>query len=125
MFALGFSALIALGWELVAYGCDSLFGMDMQKDCYVESIHSYLLEEETGQIMTVDDIDRVVVNGHQFSQGGYLDIGLNDTMQDLLIETIGVVVMALLILFTDFPQAMVIVQEEKNVHGRKLHEFSA
>ena len=37
----------------------------------------------------IDGIESVVVNGEELGLGGYLDIGLNDTMGDLFVNFIG------------------------------------
>lgn len=45
--------------------------------------------------VTVDGITSVVVNGRELGVGGYLDIGLIDTMKDLIVNFIGAVVFSI------------------------------
>ncbi len=92
VFALCFSMALAVAWEFVEYGCDCVFGTDMQNDTVIHSIHSYLLSGETAQTGTLDGITEVWINGQPLGVGGYLDIGLHDTMHDMLVETFGAVV---------------------------------
>ncbi len=42
--------------------------------------------------MTIDGITSVTINGQELGFGGYLDIGLYDTMEDLFVNFIGAVV---------------------------------
>ena len=71
---------------------DRWFGLDMQRDTLVSAIHSYDLGSATGVIGSIDSIESVVVNGVPLE--GYIDIGLIDTMGDMMIETFGAVVYA-------------------------------
>lgn len=92
MFALCFSMALAVAWEFVEYGCDQIFGTDMQNDTVISEIHSYLLGGETAQTGSVEGITEVYINGKPLGVGGYLDIGLHDTMHDMLVETLGTAV---------------------------------
>ena len=98
VFALCFSMAISVAWEFIEYGCDSLFGTDMQNDTIVSFIHSYLLGGETAQTGAIDGITEVVINGQPLGLNGYLDIGLHDTMHDMLVETLGAVVFTVIYL---------------------------
>ena len=44
----------------------------------------------------MDNIYAVTVNGRELGLGGYLDIGLHDTMGDLLVNFIGAVVFSVI-----------------------------
>ena len=67
--------------------------MDMQKDTVVNSITSVMLDPTNSNIpVTIDGITSVQVNGQELGFGGYLDIGLYDTMKDLFVNFIGAVV---------------------------------
>lgn len=92
VFALCFSMAISMAWEFCEFGADQLFGMDMQHDTIVSGVHSYLLGEETGVTGVVENITQVVVDGRVFP--GYIDIGLIDTMTDMLLETLGALAVA-------------------------------
>lgn len=98
LFALFFSMALAAVWEFIEYGCDLFLGTDMQQDTIVSFIHSYLLGGEAGEIGALENIADVIVNGQPLGVGGYLDIGLHDTMQDMLVETLGAAVYTALLL---------------------------
>lgn len=89
MSALSFTLAIAAVWEFYEYAMDTFFGMDMQQDTIVSGINSYLLGSEKGVAGSISDIQSVIVNGEELSINGYLDIGLIDTMQDMLVCTLG------------------------------------
>lgn len=95
VFALCFSMAVSVGWEFYEYGADTLFGTDMQQDTVVHQINSYKLGSRVGEVGTVEDIRSVQVNGEKLPFDGYLDIGLHDTMMDMLLETLGALLVAL------------------------------
>ena len=92
-----FSMTVGVLWEFVEFAMDSLFGVDMQKDFLVTSISSILLDPTGTQTpVRFDDIAQTVVtatDGQTLTiEGGYLDIGLLDTMKDLIVNFVGAVV---------------------------------
>ena len=88
-----FSMTMGVLWEFFEFGMDRLFHMDMQKDTVVSSITSVMLDPTNSNIpVTIDNITSVQVNGQDLGFGGYLDIGLYDTMKDLFVNFIGAVV---------------------------------
>ncbi len=84
-----FTLTIAVLWEFFEYGMDKFFNMDMQQDAWVPAVNSYLLGAEKGVIGRIPEIISVIVNGEQIAVNGYLDIGLIDTMNDMLVCTLG------------------------------------
>lgn len=92
VFALCFSMAISMLWEFCEFGMDCFFGMDMQQDTLLSGFHSYLLGTELGVTGSITDISQVLVNGQLLP--GYIDIGLKDTMMDMLWETLGAVAVA-------------------------------
>ena len=92
LFGILFSISVAALWEFYEYSMDRWFGTDMQRDTVISAITSYDLGVGTGVIGRIDPIESVVINGEQLN--GYLDIGLIDTMGDMMIETAGAVVYA-------------------------------
>lgn len=92
VFGLCFSVAVAAVWELFEYGMDCWFAMDMQGDTLVNAVHSYVLSDSPGVLYDITDIRETVVNGMALPAAGYLDIGLIDTMHDVLVETVGAVV---------------------------------
>ena len=88
-----FSMTVGVLWEFFEFGMDRIFHMDMQKDTVVSSITSVMLDPTNKNIpVTIDGITSVTVNGQDLGFGGYLDIGLYDTMADLFVNFIGAVV---------------------------------
>jgi len=88
-----FSMTIGVLWEFFEFSMDNFFGMDMQKDTVIHTIHSVTLNPDGRNIpVTIDGITDVTINGESLGLGGYLDIGLMDTMKDLIVNFIGAVV---------------------------------
>ena len=96
VFALCFSMAIAVLWEFCEFGADTFLGMDMQDDTVVTHINSYLLNEGVGVAGSIENIEEVIVNGQVLPVTGYIDIGLTDTILDMLLETMGAVVVAII-----------------------------
>ena len=75
---------------------DQFFLLDMQKDTVIHAIHSVSLDPTlSNKVVTIPDIQDVVINGESLGLGGYLDIGIIDTMKDLFVNFIGAVVFSL------------------------------
>ena len=88
-----FSMTIGVLWEFFEFSMDYFFGFDMQKDTVIHSIHSVLLDPtRTNTVVTIPNIQDVVINGQSLGVGGYVDIGIIDTMKDLFVNFIGAVV---------------------------------
>lgn len=85
-----FSMTVGVLWEFFEFGMDRLFSMDMQKDTVIGSVTSVMLDPTNSNTpVTIDGITSVAVNGQELGFGGYLDIGLYDTMADLFVNFIG------------------------------------
>lgn len=92
-----FSMTIGVIWEFFEFGMDCFVGFDMQKDTIVNAINSVMLDPTNSNVvMRIPDITDVVVNGKSLGLGGYLDIGLVDTMKDLIVNFIGAVVFSVI-----------------------------
>ena len=92
-----FSMTIGVMWEFWECGMDLFLGMDMQKDTIVHSISTVMLDPTGGnRVVHIDNIKNTAVNGMELGLGGYLDIGLIDTMQDLFVNFIGAVVFSII-----------------------------
>lgn len=96
-----FSMTVGVLWEFYEFGADTFFRTDMQKDRIETSISSVALHPEGKNIpIKVDNIKSTVINyidkdGNEVSkiiEGGYLDIGIQDTMKDLLVNFVGAIV---------------------------------
>ena len=65
-------------------------------DTVIHAIHSVSLDPTlSNKVVTIPDIQDVVINGESLGLGGYLDIGIIDTMKDLFVNFIGAVVFSL------------------------------
>ena len=97
-----FSMTVGVLWEFFEFASDCFLGLDMQKDTIVHAIHSVNLDPTlTNTVIHIRDITDVIVVHSDGSQqalglGGYLDIGIIDTMKDLLVNFIGAVVFSFL-----------------------------
>lgn len=93
MVAFCFSMTIGAVWEIFEFCMDQFGGFDMQKDTVVQWISSVHLDPTGGNTPTgIKNIGEVYVDGTALGLGGYLDIGLYDTMYDLIVNFIGAVV---------------------------------
>lgn len=85
-----FSMTVGVIWEFFEFGMDNFFHMDTQKDTVIHAFSSVNLDPTASNIpVRVEDITDVAVNGTSLGLGGYLDIGLYDTMEDLFVNFIG------------------------------------
>ena len=95
-----FSMTIGVLWEFFEYGVDRILLKDMQKDAIVTTISSVTLHPDGRNIPVIlEGITGTTVHhalGETRIPGGYLDIGLRDTMKDLLVNFIGAVVFSVL-----------------------------
>ena len=97
-----FSMTIGVLWEFFEWGVDTFMAKDMQKDTVLQAIHSVTLHPEGRNIPVhirdIADVILVHTDGTQtaLGVGGYLDIGLIDTMSDLLVNFIGAVVFSII-----------------------------
>ena len=93
-----FSMTVGVLWEFFEFAADRFIGLDMQKDTVVKAIGSVALDPSmSNKVIHIKDIsDVIIVHSDGSSQalglGGYLDIGLYDTMKDLFVNFIGAVV---------------------------------
>ena len=92
-----FSMTIGVVWEFFEFGMDQIVGYDMQKDTIIHTIRSVTLDPAGRNVpYVIDNITNVAVNGQELGLGGYLDIGLLDTMQDLIVNFIGAAVFSVI-----------------------------
>lgn len=99
-----FSMTIGVLWEFFEFAMDQLANMDMQKDFIVPIVNSVAINPSgLNDVISVPNIDQTVLyysqNGEQLTyviDGGYLDIGIKDTMKDLIVNCIGAVVFSII-----------------------------
>ena len=109
IFALCFSIAISVVWEFVEYGCDRLFLTDMQNDTVISAFDSYLLGAIKGETGRIANITEVIINGVPLNVGGYIDIGLIDTMSDMFIETLGALVFVIIYLIDNERHPLIVM----------------
>ena len=97
-----FSMTIGVLWEFFEFSADHFFATDMQKDTIVRQINTVELDEtRTNKVVKIKNIDDVIIvhtdgSEESLGLGGYLDIGIIDTMKDLFVNFIGAVVFSIL-----------------------------
>ena len=97
-----FSMTIGILWEFFEFSADHFFATDMQKDTIVRQINTVELDEtRTNKVVKIKNIDDVIIvhtdgSEESLGLGGYLDIGIIDTMKDLFVNFIGAVVFSIL-----------------------------
>lgn len=99
-----FSMTIGVVWEFFEYGSDNFTRTDMQKDRITSSISSVLINETGKNIpIKIDNIQESIIKYEENGEmkefvitGGNLDIGLKDTMKDLMVNFIGAVVFSII-----------------------------
>lgn len=91
-----FSMTVGVLWEFFEFGMDVFAHTDMQKDTILPVISSVMLNPEGRNVAVTVPVESMIVNGETWNFGGYLDIGLYDTMSDLFVNFIGAVVFSAL-----------------------------
>lgn len=97
-----FSMTVGVVWEFFECIMDQLFFLDMQKDSIVHTIGTILLDPTGGNhpvvLRDITDVIIVQSDGTQtaLGLGGYLDIGLLDTMEDLFVNFIGALLFSII-----------------------------
>lgn len=89
-----FSMTVGVLWEFFEFGSDQLLGTDMQKDFIVQTVNSVSLNPSGLNTVVHEPITSLVVNGEDWMEfpGGYLDVGLIDTMKDLIVNCVGALI---------------------------------
>ena len=94
-----FSMTIGVLWEFFEYGMDTFAKTDMQKDRIVSTVSSVELNEnKENKPVVIKNISQSAIKGEIDGketeiviQNGALDIGLIDTMKDLIVNCVGAV----------------------------------
>ncbi|HBJ11839.1 MAG TPA: hypothetical protein DDY53_00665 [Clostridiales bacterium] len=95
-----FSMTIGVLWEFFEYGADNILKTDMQKDSIVQNISTVTLDKtKSNKAIGINNIKYTVIysedNEGKMNEtiipNGYLDIGINDTMKDLMVNFIGAI----------------------------------
>lgn len=88
LFGLLFSMGIAVVWEIYEFSSDMLLHSDMQADTVIDTVITKINSND-GSVRVFEGIEETIVNGQSMGITGYLDIGLIDTMTDMIVETAG------------------------------------
>lgn len=97
-----FSMTVGVCWEFFEYGVDKFLYTDMQKDAIVDTISTVTLDpEQKNRSVVIKNIGKTVIYNKDGTEAanidnGYLDVGINDTMKDLLVNFIGSMVFSVL-----------------------------
>lgn len=92
-----FSMTVGVLWEFFEFAMDRFFLQDMQKDTVIHTISSVALDPSlSNRPVVIQGITDAEVNGQSLGLGGYLDIGLIDTMKDLFVNFIGALVFSVI-----------------------------
>lgn len=94
LFSLCLSLSVGIIWEIGEYITDCNMKVDMQKDKYLYNFNSILLNpKKDNEVMVVDKIGYTSIYDETGKKivtfNGYLDIGLHDTMDDLIDTLVG------------------------------------
>lgn len=83
------SMAIAAVWELFEFTIGYVSGVDVQEDTVISSFQSFLLSGDHNDPVVLEGIDKTIVileDGSEYViKGGYLDIGLTDTITDIAV----------------------------------------
>lgn len=103
--AICFSMTVGILWEFWEFGVDTIFYRDMQKDKIINTISSVSLNSKNeNPPKVINNITKTIIyytenNGEPVQleiSGGYLDVGLNDTMKDLLVNFFGAIIFSVI-----------------------------
>jgi len=96
-----FSMTVGVAWEFFEYGSDRVLRTDMQKDRVVQQVDTVTLDPaHSNTVVHIDGVAYTVLydaEGRELAriEGGYLDVGVIDTMKDLFVNMVGAAVFAI------------------------------
>ena len=100
-----FSMTVGVIWEFFEFFMDQVFLLDMQKDFAVDTISSAMFGNGKGEapLAIRDIVETVIITADgtecsltDFGIQGYLDVGIIDTMKDLLVNFVGAFVFSVI-----------------------------
>ena len=97
-----FSMTIGVMWEFGEFAVDKYLVKDMQKDRIVNRISSVKINENNeNEPIIIEDINKIEIYSNNNKdiytiEGGYLELGLIDTMKDLFVNFIGAIIYSIL-----------------------------
>jgi len=100
LMAFCFSMTIGVFWEFFEYYGDLLLGTDMQKDTYINTVNTVLLDPtNSNTVVSLHDISEVIIRyggGKEVVLDAYIDIGISDTIKDLVVNFVGAAVFSVI-----------------------------
>lgn len=94
--AVCFSVSVGVLWEFFEVAADTVLHTDMQKDVLRDTLHTVSIPNELGEKVThLEGITTTVIttsDGRSIVLNGFLDMGVADTMKDLLLNTVGALI---------------------------------
>jgi hypothetical protein len=90
-----FSMTVGVLWEFFEYFADLILYTDMQKDSLVNALHTVILDPAgANNAIHINGIATTLLTTSEgiIEINGYIDIGLHDTMKDLLVNFVGAVI---------------------------------
>lgn len=112
LFGVLLSIAIAVVWEMFEYSSDVFLNSDMQADTVIDHINTKINRTD-GIADVYTNITETYVNGESLGINGYLDIGLIDTMHDMILETLGALFFMVYVLIDRNRHPMIITQRKK------------
>ena len=100
--AFSFSMTVGVMWEFGEFAVDRYLVKDMQKDRIVNRISSVKINENNeNEPIIIEDINKIEIYSNNNKdiytiEGGYLELGLIDTMKDLFVNFIGAIIYLIL-----------------------------
>ena len=94
-----FSLSVGVCWEFIEFFTDLLTKSDMQKDTILTLISSGKFSPDGQTQVVIKNITETVIttaDGQSFIVNGYLDIGLFDTMKDLMVDLAGALIFSVI-----------------------------
>lgn len=97
--AVCFSMTIGVIWEFCEFSLDCFFRKDMQKDRVITKISSVKINsDKDNRPYLLSDIEKTIIftkNRFIVIDGGYLEVGLIDTIKDLFVNFLGSIIFSL------------------------------
>ena len=97
-----FSMTVGVLWEFFEFFMDKVMRTDMQKDFLLSTLRTVFLDESySNVVVSVKNIAKTVLYGENGEvlaviEGGFLDVGVIDTMKDLLLNFVGAIVFCII-----------------------------
>lgn len=88
-----FAMMVASLWEITEFSIDMVLDKDMQKDTVINEVNSMLLSSDSNSIIKVK-VNNMSIG--DITLDGYLDIGLYDTIEDMICAVFGSIIYLIL-----------------------------